>query len=110
MDNITKQQRSDNMSKIKSKNTTIELSVRKYLFSHGLRYRINVSKLPGTPDIVLKKYKTIIFVNGCFWHRHKNCKYSYTPKSNIEFWERKFNNNVINDKKNTKLLKKWDEM
>lgn len=78
MDTVSKEQRSLNMSHIKSKNTKIEIKVRKYLFSKGFRYRVNVKDLPGKPDIVLKKYKTVIFVNGCFWHRHKKqtCYYA----------------------------------
>lgn len=105
MDKVTKQQRSLNMSHIKGKNTKIELMVRKYLFHHGFRYRINDKKLPGKPDIVLKKYKTVIFVNGCFWHRHLNCKLSTTPKTNADFWNKKFQRNIENDTKNYHLLK-----
>ena len=92
------------MSHIKSKNTKIEIKVRKYLFSKGFRYRVNVKDLPGKPDIVLKKYKTVIFVNGCFWHRHKNCKLATTPKTNTEYWVNKFNHNIENDQKNYEKL------
>jgi DNA mismatch endonuclease (patch repair protein) len=80
-----KQTRSYNMSHIKGKNTKPEVVVRKYLFSHGYRYRINDKRFPGKPDIVLPKYKTCIFVNGCFWHVHKGCKYFVWPESNADF-------------------------
>ena len=85
------------MSRIRGKDTQVEVKVRKYLFSKGFRYRKNVTDLPGKPDIVLPKYKTVVFIHGCFWHRHPGCKYSYTPKSNIEFWEKKFSANIKND-------------
>ena len=104
MDTVSKEQRSLNMSHIKSKNTKIEIKVRKYLFSKGFRYRVNEKDLPGKPDIVLKKYKTVIFVNGCFWHRHKNCKLATTPKTNTEYWVNKFNHNIENDQKNYEKL------
>ena len=104
MDTVSKEQRSLNMSDIKSKNTKIEIKVRKYLFSKGFRYRVNVKDLPGKPDIVLKKYKTEIFVNGCFWHRHKNCKVATTPKTITEYWVNKFNHNIENDQKNYEKL------
>lgn len=74
------------MSRIHSKNTKPELIVRKYLFHRGFRYRVNVKKLPGSPDIVFEKYKTIIFINGCFWHGHSNCKIAHIPKSNTKKW------------------------
>lgn len=101
---ITKKQRSNNMRAIKSKDTSIELRVRKYLWHHGFRYRKNVKGLPGTPDIVIDKYRTVIFINGCFWHHHYNCKYATIPKSRQEYWIKKINKNVENDIKNTKLL------
>ena len=104
MDNHDKKTRSYNMSMIRSKNTKPEELVRKYLFSQGFRYRKNVRKLPGCPDIVLPKYKTVIFVNGCFWHGHKGCKYFVWPKSNAEYWYKKIENNVNRDIKNIKLL------
>lgn len=85
------------MSRIRSKNTKPEILVRKFLFAHGFRYRINVKTLPGTPDIVLKKYKTVIFVNGCFWHGHEGCRYAHLPKSNLEYWETKINKNKERD-------------
>ena len=89
--------RSFNMSQIKGKNTKPEELVRRYLFSHGYRYRKNVSTLPGKPDIVLPKYKTCIFVNGCFWHKHEGCKYFVWPKNNAEFWKKKIAGNVERD-------------
>ena len=87
------------MSQIHSKDTKIEVKVRKWLFSQGFRYRKNVKNLPGKPDIVLPKYKTVIFVHGCFWHRHPGCKDTTTPKTRTEFWQTKFDRNVENDKK-----------
>jgi DNA mismatch endonuclease, patch repair protein len=94
------------MSSIGGKETTPEIIVRKYLFSKGLRYRKNVKTLPGKPDIVLSKYKTVIFVNGCFWHSHKNCKSSKLPETRKDFWKNKINGNVLRDKKNYYNLKK----
>lgn len=99
------QKRSDIMSKIGGKNTKPEILVRKFLFSKGFRYRINVKTLPGKPDIVLPKYKTIIFVNGCFWHGH-NCKKGKLPSSNTDFWKEKISNNKSRDAKNSDLLVK----
>jgi DNA mismatch endonuclease (patch repair protein) len=78
--------RSFNMSRIKGKNTKPEMLVRRFLFAHGFRYRLNVKTLPGKPDIVLPKYKTVIFINGCFWHGHKGCKYFVIPKTRTEWW------------------------
>ncbi|MBJ2192753.1 MAG: DNA mismatch endonuclease Vsr, partial [Muribaculaceae bacterium] len=86
-DVMTTEQRSRCMAAIKGKDTMPEMIVRKYLFSRGLRFRIQVRKLPGNPDIVLPKYKTVIFVNGCFWHGHEGCRYFRLPKSNVEFWK-----------------------
>lgn len=106
MDVHDKKTRSYNMSQIKGKNTKPEELVRKYLFSQGFRYRKNDKRLPGSPDIVLPKYKTVIFINGCFWHRHKDCKYFVWPKSNEEFWKNKINSNVERDIKKTKQLTK----
>ena len=103
-DTLTKEKRSWNMSRIKGKDTSIEIQVRKYLFSHGYRYRKNVANLPGKPDIVLPKYHTCIFVNGCFWHKHEGCKYFVWPKSNEQFWRDKINRNVERDQKQHKEL------
>ena len=96
-DNLSKEVRSMNMSHIRSTNSKPEEIVRKFLFSKGLRYRKNVCKLPGKPDIVLRKYKTVIFVNGCFWHKH-DCGRFVLPSTNIEYWTKKINGNVNRDK------------
>ena len=98
------EQRSRNMSAIKSKNTKPEIKVRKVLHSMGYRFRLHSKDLPGSPDIVLPKYKTVIFVHGCFWHRHENCKYASTPKTRQEFWNKKFNENINRDKINQENL------
>ena len=103
-DNHTKEQRSYNMSRIRSKNNAPEEKVRKFLFSKGFKYRKNDKKLPGCPDIVLPKYKTVIFVNGCFWHKH-NCKRFVWPASNEEYWKNKILRNVERDELNIKELK-----
>ncbi len=102
MDVHNKETRSYNMSRIKGRKTKPEEIVAKYLFSQGFRYRRNVKKLPGTPDIVLKKYKTVIFVNGCFWHMHEGCKYFVWPKDNSEFWNNKLLANKERDEKEKK--------
>ena len=94
------------MSRIPSTSTKPEETVRKYLFSKGFRYRKNVSSLPGKPDIVLPKYKTVIFVNGCFWHAHEGCKWFVPPKSNTDFWNKKFGYNIERDRNNYQLLRK----
>ena len=104
MDVHSKQVRSYNMSCIKGKGTKPEEIVRKYLFSHGFRYRKNDKRLPGTPDIVLPKYKTVIFVNGCFWHGHEGCKYFVWPKNNAEFWKAKILQNIERDKRDFERL------
>lgn len=104
-DVMTPEQRSRCMAAIKGKDTKPEMIVRKYLFSRGLRFRVQVRKLPGKPDIVLSKYKTVIFVNGCFWHGHVGCKYYRLPKSNVEFWEQKIKNNISRDVRNENELK-----
>ena len=106
MDNRSKEARSKNMSNIHSKDTKPEEIVRKYLFHKGFRYRKNVSSLPGKPDIVLPKYKTAVFVNGCFWHAHKGCKWFVPPKSNTDFWTKKFEYNISRDQNNYAQLKK----
>jgi len=98
--------RSFNMSRIKGKNTKPEMLVRKFLHAHGYRYRLHDKRLPGKPDIVLPKYKTVIFVHGCFWHGHKNCKYFVVPKTRTEWWLNKINGNIANDAKAVTALKK----
>lgn len=105
MDVHSKETRSYNMSRIKSSNTKPEEIVRKYLFSKGFRYRKNDKRYPGKPDIVLPKYRTIIFVNGCFWHGHKDCKYYVVPKTNTDFWLNKINHNIERDQKQINQLK-----
>lgn len=101
---MTPEQRSRCMAAIKGKDTKPEMIVRKYLFSRGLRFRVQVKKLQGTPDIVLPKYKIVVFVNGCFWHGHEGCKYFRLPKSNVEFWREKIERNIERDKESMKAL------
>ena len=96
-DIVSPEKLSQNMSAIRSKNTKPEVYLRKLLFAQGYRYRIADKSVPGHPDIFLRKYNTAIFVNGCFWHRHPGCKYAYTPKSRVEFWQKKFDDNVRRD-------------
>ena len=103
-DNHTKEQRSLNMAHIRSKDTKPEELVRKYLHSHGLRYRKNDRRYPGHPDIVLPKYKTCIYINGCFWHQHPGCKYAVLPTSNQDYWLPKLRRNVERDTENIQLL------
>ena len=105
MDTMTPEQRSRCMSAVKGKDTKPEMIVRKYLFSKGLRYRLHVKSLPGNPDIVHPKYKTVLFINGCFWHGHEGCKYYRLPKTNIDFWESKITNNKNRDILNEIKLK-----
>lgn len=99
MDKLSAEQRHKNMAAIHSANTKPEIIVRKYLFSRGFRYRLNHKRLPGHPDIVLRKYRTCIFVNGCFWHGHEGCRYFKMPKSNTEFWTAKVARNRERDKR-----------
>lgn len=96
-DRLTSQKRSWNMSRIRSRDTAPELAVRKVLYRMGYRYRLHSAIVPGKPDIVLTKFKSVIFVHGCFWHRHSGCKFAYTPKSREEFWTKKFEANVRRD-------------
>lgn len=105
-----KKTRSYNMSQIKGKDTKPEILVRKYLFSKGFRYRLHSKYLPGKPDIVLPKYKTVIFVNGCFWHGHENCKKFVIPKTKTDWWLVKINRNKTNDRQNYEVLtsKGWN--
>lgn len=92
------------MSQVKGKNTKPELTVRKFLHANGYRYRLHVKDLPGKPDVVLPKYKTIIFVHGCFWHGHTGCKYATVPKTRTDWWLNKINTNKANDKKAVQKL------
>lgn len=104
VDKFSKETRSYVMSQVKGKDTKPEILVRKYLFSKGLRFRKNDKRYLGTPDIVLPKYRTVVFVNGCFWHLHEGCKYASIPKSNVDFWEKKLYGNRERDKRNQKKL------
>ena len=97
-DNKSAIQRSQNMSAIRAKDTVPETYIRKLLFADGFRYRKNCGDIVGTPDLWLPKYGTAVFIHGCYWHRHQSCKYAYTPKSNTEFWNRKFQSNIQRDK------------
>ena len=97
MDKLTKEQRHHCMASIRGKNTGPEIMVRKFLFSRGFRYRLTHPRLPGHPDIVMRKYRTCIFVNGCFWHGHDNCRYFVLPKTNTEFWKAKIERNRARD-------------
>ena len=106
MDNISPEHRSWNMSRIKSKDTIPERIVRSYLHYHGFRFRLHVKDLPGHPDIVLPKYKTVIEVRGCFWHRHFGCRHATNPSTNAEFWQEKFKRNVERDENTEKQLRK----
>ena len=104
VDKVSKEVRSYNMSRIRSKDTKPEILVRSYLFSKGLRFRKNDKRYPGSPDIVLPKYKTMVFVHGCFWHLHEGCKYARIPKSNVQYWEKKLYRNRERDEHNQKEL------
>ena len=104
MDSISQARRSWNMRQIRSKNTSPELIVRSFLHRNGFRFRICDKKLPGKPDIVLKKYKLIIQIRGCFWHQHPGCKRATIPTSNVEYWIPKLHKNVERDKQNDRLL------
>lgn len=108
-DIYSKSKRSEIMSKISGKETNPEILVRKYLFAKGFRYRKNVKGLPGKPDIVLRKYNTVIFVHGCFWHGHINCNKSLLPVSNRDFWQDKIGKNILRDKQNISdlMAKGW---
>ena len=105
MDTFTKEKRSEVMSKIRSKDTKIEIKVRHWLYNNGIRYRKNCKDIIGNPDIAIKKYKIAIFVNGCFWHGHTDCKNYRLPKSNMEYWESKINRNIERDKNNIDKLR-----
>ena len=103
-DVLNPQQRHRCMSHIRSKATKPEMLVRRWLWTHGYRYRLNVKSVPGKPDIVMRKYRTAIFVNGCFWHGHEGCKQFVLPKTNIEFWQNKIDSNRARDQKNYETL------
>ena len=103
-DILTPAQRHRCMSHIRSKATKPEILVRKWLWAHGYRYRLNVKSVPGKPDIVMRKYRTAIFVNGCFWHGHERCKLFVLPKTNTEFWQNKIEHNRQRDQRNYDIL------
>lgn len=105
-DIVSQERRSKNMAAIRSKDTKPEIYLRKLLFAKGYRYHIADKSVPGHPDIFLRKYNTAIFVHGCFWHRHQGCRYSYIPKSRVEFWRKKFDDNVRRDDVVRKELEK----
>lgn len=106
MDTVSKEHRSWNMSRIRSKDTKPEMLVRSFLFRNGFRFRLHVKSLPGHPDIVMAKYRTVVEVRGCFWHRHPGCKVATTPSSNVDFWQEKFRKNVERDAEHTAELKR----
>lgn len=99
MDNVRPEIRSKNMGRIRGRNTKPELRVRTAAHALGYRYRLHDRRLPGSPDLVFSSRKLAVFVHGCFWHRHENCKYSYTPKSNVAFWAKKFDSNLVRDQR-----------
>lgn len=104
VDRVSREVRSKNMSRIRSRDTKPELLLRKELFSRGFRYRLHGKKIPGKPDLVLKKWNAVIFIHGCFWHRHEGCKYSTIPATRTEFWNEKFEGNTARDAKNLETL------
>lgn len=112
MDTVSKEKRSEVMSKVRAKNTKPEIIVRKLLHNNGFRFSLHRKDLPGKPDICLRKYKTVIFVHGCFWHDHKNCANARMPKSNQDYWVPKIKRNAERDNKHKADLKKmgWNVM
>jgi DNA mismatch endonuclease (patch repair protein) len=104
-DTISREHRSWNMSRIKNRDTNPERIVRSVLHRMGFRFRLRGRKLPGRPDIVLAKHGIVVFVHGCFWHRHQRCRFAYTPKSNVLFWTRKFESNVARDRRAARELR-----
>jgi len=106
MDRISREHRSWNMSRIKAENTSPERCVRSALHRVGLRFRLHQRTLPGRPDIVLPRFRTVIFVHGCFWHRHPGCRFAYVPKSRITFWQKKFDENVARDRRTSSNLRR----
>lgn len=105
MDNLSPERRSWNMSRIKGKDTKPEILVRSMLHRMGLRFRLHRKDLPGKPDIVLPKYRTVIFVHGCYWHRHRNCRLTYMPKTRQDFWQKKFEGTIKRDKRKSSQLR-----
>ena len=105
-DRLSRERRSWNMSRIRGRDTAPEKQVRSALHRAGYRFRLHSKQLPGRPDVVLPKYCTVVFVHGCFWHRHKGCRYAYTPKSRVAFWKAKFDSNVERDRRNVRELRR----
>jgi DNA mismatch endonuclease (patch repair protein) len=106
MDRLTRERRSWNMSRIRRRDTKPELIVRSVLHGLGFRFRLSPVRLPGRPDVVLTRHRTVVFVHGCFWHRHADCRFAYEPKSNVGFWTEKFGQNVSRDSRNEKVLRR----
>jgi len=106
VDTLTAEQRSANMARIGQRDTAPELAVRRILHRAGFRFRLHRSDLPGRPDVVLPRYRTIFLVHGCFWHRHSGCRFAYQPKSRVDFWTRKFERNVVRDREVERELRK----
>jgi DNA mismatch endonuclease (patch repair protein) len=106
MDSLTQERRSWNMSRIKGRNTGLEVAVRSALHGLGFRFRLHGATLPGRPDIVLTRHRIVVFVHGCFWHRHRGCRLTYQPKSNVAFWSRKFAGNIVRDARNKRELRR----
>ena len=106
VDSLSPKERSEIMARVRSKDTRPEMRIRKLAFALGYRYRLHDRKLPGCPDLVFGPRRKVIFVHGCFWHRHQGCKQCYTPKSNVDFWLAKFTGNIVRDQKNMEVLRK----
>src|SRR5262245_37583491 len=106
MDRLSRKHRSWNMSRIRGRDTQPEVAVRSMLHGLGFRFRLHRKDLPGRPDIVLARHRAVMFVHGCFWHRHAQCRFAYSPKSNIAFWSHKFRTNVVRDRRNRRRLRK----
>jgi DNA mismatch endonuclease (patch repair protein) len=106
MDHLTKEKRSWNMSRIRSRETVPEITFRKLIHRAGFRYRLYNKILPGKPDLVLKKYHTVVFIHGCFWHHHENCRRGTRPKTHKKYWNAKIDRNVARDKENVKILER----
>lgn len=105
MDTLSREKRSWNMSRIRGRDTIPEKAVRSALHAQGFRFRLAKSPLPGSPDVVLSRHRIAVFVHGCFWHRHRRCRFAYTPKSNKDFWNDKFQKNVARDRRTNRLLR-----
>ena len=106
MDRLSPQRRSWNISRIKGRNTRLELVVRSVIHGLGFRFRVHAKRLPGRPDVVLPRHRAVVFVHGCFWHRHRGCRFAYKPKSNVAFWTDKFERNVVRDSRNRTELRR----